>query len=425
MNSLGNSRRPDAAPWARTVYEFWARHGRVILILIIAHAVMTAVMRLGFAFHIALIKTGEPIDLLYRYEEVRQWFSGLTIYGHVENSDYPPASYALLWPFMGWLSVPAARFLYVLSAVAALGVIGVVTARSALVESRLTRLLAAVFLLPAGATQLTLWVGQLGLHVVAALMAATALLVGTRAEDPSQRGIPAASWQRDVLAAGLLTASLIKPTISVPVVAVVLIVTRRWRPVLLMGGMYCALILLAAMPQEAGPVALHAMWLGQGVDVTVGKGSVNVHLWLHWLGAERWLLIASVMILLVTMAWAWRYHHTTPWVAIGVGALVGRLWIHHRAYDDVLLILTAVALFQIVHRTVDRSRSTAVAAAILLGSIYLGWHIPMWAYLTSASPLLWLTAEVFRSVSWLAVLGFLLWYARRSEAQEPALHAEV
>jgi hypothetical protein len=391
--------------------------------LVIAHAVMTAVMRLGFAFHIALIKTGEPIDLLYRYEEVRQWFSGLTIYGHLENSDYPPASYALLWPFMGWLSVPAARFLYVLSAVAALGVIGVVAARSALVEGRL-RLLAAVFVLPAGATQLTLWVGQLGLHVVAALMAAVALLVGTRAEGPSQRWIPVASWQRDVLAAGLLTASLIKPTLSVPVVAVALIVTRRWRPVLLIGGMYCGLILLAAMPQEAGPVGLHAMWLGQGVDVNVAKGSVNVDLWLHWLGADRWLLVASVMILLVAMAWAWRYRHTTPWVAIGVGALVGRLWIHHRAYDDVLLMLTAVALFQIVRETVDRSQATAVAAAVLLGSIYLGGHIPMWAYLTSASPLLWLTAEVFRSVSWLAVLGFLLWYARISEAQRRALHAE-
>ena len=35
----------------------------------------------------------------------RAWFAGLPVYGSLEHADYPPASYAILWPALGWLDL--------------------------------------------------------------------------------------------------------------------------------------------------------------------------------------------------------------------------------------------------------------------------------------------------------------------------------
>lgn len=109
---------------------------------------------------------------------------------------------------------------------------------------RRDRAFAAIFLLPFGAAQLAIWVGQLGLHVTASLMGAAALLLGTRLRPPEE-GADRRSWLVDSAAAVLLAASLVKPTMSVHIVVMLLILVGRWRPFVLTAALYAGLTALA------------------------------------------------------------------------------------------------------------------------------------------------------------------------------------
>jgi hypothetical protein len=144
-------------------------------------------------------------------------------------------------------------------------------------------------------------------------------------------------------------------------------------------------------------------------------GSVNTHLWLHWLGFEGSLLPASLVWLLAAALWTWRFREADPWIVAGVAALVGRLWIHHRAFDDVILVIPAIALFRIAKTSHAGPGRWPIVAALLLGAMYGLGHAP-WSWLSGQSRTLWLTAEIGRTVVWLAALAFLLQQARSMKA---------
>ena len=50
------------------------------------------------------------IDLKLMHRLVDDWFAGRRIYGELGSAVYPPATYVLLWPLVGWLDVGPARF---------------------------------------------------------------------------------------------------------------------------------------------------------------------------------------------------------------------------------------------------------------------------------------------------------------------------
>jgi hypothetical protein len=385
----------------------------MLLAVIAVHAAVTAALRWNGALEALVITPDAPVDLLIRMDEVRRWFSGVTIYNDSHSANYPPASYTLLWPLLGWLPELPTRVLYAVSIVASVAVIAAVAVRASGATTSPERAFAALFILPLGATQITIWIGQLGLHVTACLLGATVLLLDTapRPAPGGQQG--GTAWMRDVAAAALLTFALVKPTLSAPMVVVVLLVVQRWRPALLTGALYLGLTLLAAAFQDASVVTLVEMWLGREPVMNLPLGSVNTHLWLHWLGVEGSLLPASLVWLLAAALWAWRYREADPWIVAGVAALVARLWIHHRAFDDVLLVIPAIALFRIAKASRAAPGLPAISAALLLAAVYGLGHAP-WSWLSGQSRALWLTAEIGRTVVWLAAFGFLLQQAHRS-----------
>jgi hypothetical protein len=61
------------------------------------------------------------VDLKPRHVEVRRWFSGLPGYSVLKDAVYPPASYSLLWPLIGWLPLEPAGWLWTATAIVALG----------------------------------------------------------------------------------------------------------------------------------------------------------------------------------------------------------------------------------------------------------------------------------------------------------------
>jgi hypothetical protein len=408
----------ESAPVARVSAPLLDRYGGPLLLVLVAHALVTAVLRLNGAFDAQLFVPEAPVDLLIRMDEVGRWFSGATIYRDVDSANYPPASYTLLWPLLGWLPERPTRLLFGLSTVVSLVAIGVLALRAGGAERLPGRLFLAVFVLPLGATQITVWIGQLGLHVLACLMGAAAVLFGVGSRDASDPHRPPASPARDLLASGLLAASLVKPTLSAPVVVALLLVSRRWRPWVLTGAIYLGLTLAATAFQEGSVLDLVAMWLGREDVMNLPMGSVNTYLWLHWLGVQGSMLPASLVWLAALCVWTWRHRRIDPWLVLGVAGLVGRLWIHHRAFDDVLLVLPALALVRILTGTPSRAGPAALGALLLVGSIYLLGHAP-WSWVNGQSYPLWLVTEVGRTVAWTGALGFLLWQAHHDRTPGP------
>jgi hypothetical protein len=407
------------------VRRAWARWGGIILAVAAAHAALTAVLRLHGAVDALLFVPDAAIDLLIRMSEVRRWFAGIPIYGDADSANYPPATYALLWPLIGWLGEAPARLLYGMTMLISVVAIAWIGARVSGARSRSAIAFMALLVLPLGATQITVWIGQLGLHVVACLLGAAAILFGTRPADPQAAtsdgaagtATPATSWPADIAAGALLALSLVKPTLSAPIVVAIVLGAGRWRPGVLGAAFYLGATVIAAAFQEASTIGLIVQWLGREDIMNLPLGSVNTHLWLYWLGVEGTMLPASLLWLLALMAWTWRHRTIDRWVVVGVAALVSRLWIHHRAFDDVLLVIPAIVLFRIAAASRGRDDATAVSAALLLALVYGSGHAP-YAWLSGESRTLWLVTEIGRTVIWLATLVFLVWHAHRSRRPE-------
>ncbi|MEX2529295.1 MAG: hypothetical protein WD960_00855 [Gemmatimonadota bacterium] len=399
------------------IVPLWTRYGGILLWGVVTHALITAVLRLMPAFDALIFLPEAAIDLLIRYEEVQRWFAGESIYGDDHSANYPPGSYSLLWPLLGWLPQAPVRGFYAFTVLLSCGLIGAVAVRASCADRLAEKAFFLVFILPLGATMITVWIGQLGLHVTAALLGGAWLLVGDGCDTATSR--QPRSWARDAVAAALLTTALVKPTLSLPLLVVILVLAGGWRPALMTAALYGLVTLIAAVPQGRSPVTLAFEWLSREEIMNLPLGSVNVYLWLHWLGFEGSMIPVSLVILTGVSLWAWRYRAAPPWLLIGVAALVSRLWIHHRAFDDVLLIIPAIALFQAA-KTFPAANTTAgkrgiatVAPAFLLAVVYVLGHAP-YAYLGGEHYGGWLFMEVARTIVWLAVLGLLMWHVHRS-----------
>src|SRR5262245_52331772 len=105
-----------------TLRDWWADHWTAILRAAIVLMVLAAIIRLGNEFPRLLWESGRTgaIDLKLRHEEVHRWFDGRPVYSELKST-YPPASYPILWPLLGWLAVTPARFLWAATTVVALG----------------------------------------------------------------------------------------------------------------------------------------------------------------------------------------------------------------------------------------------------------------------------------------------------------------
>jgi hypothetical protein len=123
---------PTGASAQRGVAGLWRRHGRVLSALGIGYLFVAATGRLYYALPYLLrdIAPWSAVDLKYRHNEVAQWFAGNPVYGVVDGAVYPPASHAILWPFIGWVPLDTARLIWAVTTVAAAAVIGLLAYRA-------------------------------------------------------------------------------------------------------------------------------------------------------------------------------------------------------------------------------------------------------------------------------------------------------
>lgn len=304
------------------------------------------------------------VDLAFRHAEVVRWFAGERVYGALDTAVYPPATYALLWPLLGWLDFPAARLLWAASGVAALGALAFLTAHGAgdLRDRTLLALLPCAFY----ATGVTLAAGQMLVHLLPAVLGATLLASGSKGGGWTTQGIG-----RDAAAAALFVAALAKPSATLPFVWLVLLPPRGARRALLVGSGYAAVTFIACAFRPSALVEYLGAGLRTARGVAASSGYGHLGVWLSGLGLEAWLPVASLVLLVGLGAWVSRHRDADPWVLLGVSAVVARVWTYHQVYDDVLILFAAAAAYRVARNAAEpalrRPAAFAFACAAAAG----------------------------------------------------------
>jgi hypothetical protein len=377
--------------------RWWAEHRALLLGLAIALMATLALLKLGYEFRRLVweLDPGDALDLKSRYAQVHRWFASRRVSGF----SYPPASYVLLWPFLGWLPLAAVRWLWAGTALVALGWLAYISAREGGATRRTEWLFLALFPLALNATGSAVGEGQMTIQVLAAFVGGVILL---------RRGPP--GWRTDLLATALLLAALAKPTLSVPLFWVVFFALGRPRVGLLVAVGYVCLTLWAASFQSLSPLGV-VRTSDSNLSMVEHRGYANVLTWLSDAGLQAWIRPAMLLILAAAGLWTWRYRHADIWILLGVGALVARLWTYHLVYDDVLILFPMIALFRIAKR--EATTWYGLGAAALLAVTLVSMLLP--GRLLQLEPPWGTFFQTSRATLWLVQLAFLHLCIRRQE----------
>lgn len=387
--------------------QFWtARHHQVLPLAIVLMSAAAAVW-LSYEFWRLLFQSPPlgAIDLNFRHEETHWWFDGQNVYRRSIDAVYPPATYPLLWPFLGWAGFPATRWVWALTSVAAMFWMAAVFLKESHAETRLEKRLILLCPFAVYATGAAVGNGQLIVHMIPCLTAACLILARGRG-----------GWAEHLAAAGLFLFVLVKPAVAAPFFWIFLFVKGGSRASALVVAAYAGLTLWACSFQEQGPVQLIIDWYGNSTAVllesAVRYSNGNVHSLLAGLGKSSWIAPVSLSMLAALGVWVFRFRRVDIWILLGVCALVSRLYTYHGWYDDLLILLPTITLFRVA-KSAGRSIEDRGVAAILFGACLLFMIAPGGLYVL---PEPWKGIYVATQVSiWLAMLAFLAKVAWRTD----------
>jgi len=382
--------------------RWWVSQQPRVLQLAVALMIVAALYRLVNEYSRLVWEPGPSgaVDLRFYHDWVHRWFAGEPIYTRGPGAaEYPPASYVILWPLLGWLDLTQARWFWAVTSAVALTWLVALIVRESGADRPTERVFVALLPLSMYAASAAIGNGQVIVYLLPALVGGLILLRSVRG-----------GWREDLAAAAALLVTLVKPSIAVPFFWIVLFRQRRLRPILLIGAGYVALTLFATAFQNANPVALLLDSVINGAAQATRGGYANLHSWLAALGLQDWSLFGSALAIGGAGLWSYRYRHADLWLLMGVMALVARFWTYHRLYDDLLVLLPMIALFRITKGSPIADGSD-VMAGILLAAAWVAALAP--ARLLTYPPPWSLLFEAGQTVVWAALLIFLVDRCRR------------
>jgi glycosyl transferase family 87 len=336
---------------------------------------------------------------MIRHKEVQFWFAGRPVYSELPTAVYPPASYVMLWPLLGWLTITPARWFWAVTTVAALGWLIHLIVQESGADRPLERVFVALLPLALYPTGAAIGNGQLIVLLFPALVAGLVRL-------QRQRG-----WREDLLAASLILITLVKPSIAVPFFWIVLFVPGTLRPAVLVSLGYLVLTLFAASFQGSSLPTLLRGWLAR-TSMLAEQGDAGLHSVLAALRLGNWSLLASLLVLIALGVWIYRHRQRDLWLLLGVTAFVARFWTYHRWYDDLLILLPMIAFFRVAKQ--PSSGEGGVVAGVLLTATLLVMLAPGGLYLF---PPPWnLLYETGQIIVWIIGLIVLLDLTRRDKS---------
>ena len=380
----------------------WRRYGALGQGSAVALMTALALLWLGYQAWRLLFQTTlmGAVDLHLRYDEVHAWFAARPVYSLSNTAVYPPATFPLLWPWVGWLDWSWARGLWALTMLGALVWLGLIFVRAAGAQTRIARAFVLLMLLatyPVGAS-----IGNGQLIVLQLPLLITAVLLVHRD----------GGWKADIGAALLLLIALMKPTTAAPFFWAAFFPQLRWRAPLLAIAVYAVLTLFAASFQAGTALDL----IGQSLTNSAALLKISdpafygdVHVWLNAIGLTAWAVPVSVLLLLAHGGWTFLNRRADIWALIGVAGIIARLWTYHQWYDDALILPALLALYRIARATWPANSS--VAAGVLLGLNVLFMLAPGGLFvLPYPLNVLYTSLE---TMLWLALLAFLMFVAPR------------
>ncbi len=412
----------------RSVQIFWERYGNSILriaVLLLAAAAAFRLLHEGLRLVVWDPSTlGGPNDLRNFQNAMKGFFAGQPIYEELKTSPYPPASYAIFWPFLGWLDLSKARLLWAFTLVLVLAWLIVLILRESKATTHAEKILLALFLLSMNGTGVTIGNGQLGLHILPALLSVLLLQhSGGRASLPADRKTMAGtetrpprnthlSIQNQIIAALLVLFALAKPTISAPFVWIVLFAPYGKRILFLAAIGYLAITCLALSFQPQPAIAVFESWFHRASIVALERGYGNLHAFLSSLNLDSWMAPASLLVFGLLGLWVYFHRKVEIWLVIGITALVARFWSYHRYYDDVLIILPMISLFRIAKSSGPGNEHGIVAGFLL--SMIAFFNL---ARLHNISKLRFELITSANVILWMLTAAFLLYLARRQKIE--------
>ncbi len=378
----------------------------------IALLVAAIISRLPYEFHRLLFSNTElgAIDLIQRYDEVLLWFSGQHIYSILNSAVYPPASYLMMWPFMGFYSWQLVRWIWAISTVIFLVVLTKILLKNHSLETPLQKTFWALFILAHYSTGITIGNGQFTIYIMLALVACMIFIL------PGKN-----HWLKSILGGFFAALSLIKPTVALPFMWLVLFVPKNMYPALATIVIYAGFSLVACSFQEQEIFQLHFDWLSLGMkgaawsslisesgeeSAFLGKdiGYADIHNLLASLGMSHWALPVSLSLLALLGCWVYFHRNCNLWILMGVTTIFSRIWTYHRVYDDMLIILAIFAVIFILKENLN-SETEKVGKALLIIAIVCSLAPASLRLLPSPWDLAFKLSQL--SV-WLAMLIYLL-----------------
>ncbi len=377
-------------------FVFWEKHKRSFLRIALILLCVSAAFRLVIEFSRLLTdwELNAAIDLKTRHREIQNWFAGNIVYTGY-NRLYPPPSYVLLWPLLGWPDLQTARIIWtVLTSLAVIAFIRQAMLNSNAENNHEKGIVALMFLAMNG-TGSQIGHGQVTLLFFPLIIGALMLLD----QKPGLR--------RDLLIAGAMLVSMVKPTISAPFCWIV-VFRKGIRPLILAAICYVAAAIIGASFQPEDFFTLFDKWLSGTHQAVKGYeyGYGNVQSWLSHHGLKSLTNIVPVLLLLSMGVWFYLNRDIDLWIQIGIAGLYSRMWAYHLIYDDMLIILPMIALFRLLKNKYTSDRHQMIAGLLIAAASFLSLarliHIAPWRFtlITTAN-----------QIVWMAMLCFLLFIA--------------
>ena len=384
---------------AGSLMRVWGKHKNTILITIMLLMALYTTLSLGKQIWRLLWDTGwlGAVDLKWRHGEVHSFFAGRRV-----MSPYPPASYAILWPLIGWIPDHLVRCVWAFYYIVTFSWLFYLLAKVSKADNKMEFAFICMCLLSMNAAHATVGVGQLGLFIVAMLIAGITVI------HNNKKGIIA----RDIVGSLLFIAALVKPTISAPFFWIVLF-SGRVQPAIFVITGYLALYIFSASFQEAGLVELTKSWLDQGSSLAANpdKGSLNISYYatysqdINVIFPHVNISISLILLMLLGM-WIYYYRRIDVWILLGVTGIFARVWTYHHTYDDVVILFAMIALFRIAKDSIYSAIAKLVASTLLFATIIINFFP---AYVLKAWQAPWPFIYIAIHVAvWTCLLVFLL-----------------
>jgi hypothetical protein len=269
----------------------------------------------------------------------------------VPSSVYPPYSLAMFAMFFEPFGRIQGRLFIQLTSLAALIAIGVYGHRLLRDGGHTVAALGAVATAAISGNGNAISLGQLSITLCGAVLMQIVSL---------ERGRP--------LAAGAWWAlAMLKPQIGLPFIAL-FIVRREWRGLATGVGILAVLSLFACLWTEISPVAITKFWLtSMGMrfnDSTSLADTIAVALGIP----SRWLYLSAAATLVIVPFLIPRRlvrgFRADPLLIAAIAALIGRVILYHRFYDNAMMF---PLLFAMLSSAVSRRTNREVALAAAMG----------------------------------------------------------